>query len=215
MALDLNNLAGKVKMGEKMPESTRGRTAAPIPEALLKAVRDSYALPEGQGVRLPVPNGEKTDKGKDANVSYVVGQLRKAATSFGYGISINVQEPQQTQTVILFRAKTKTERVRRTKEELTADKLRADMVAQGRVMVVYETNGEGDEQTTTVRYAEESDDNSEKVWADDDDMLALGGEQDEHGVWTLPDDDDDDEQSADEQTGEQTGEQQEQDAPAA
>ena len=214
MALDLNALADKVKMGEKMPESTRGRTAAPIPPALLKAVKDSFTLPEGQGVRLPVPIGEKTDKGKDSNMSYVVGQLRKAASSFGYGISISVQEPQATQTVVIFRAKPKTERVRRTKDELAADKLAAEMRAQGRVMVVYDTMpGEGNEQTTIVRYAEDSDDASVKVWAEDDDMLALGGEQDENGVWTLPDDDDDDD--SDDDDDDDDSESTEQTAPAA
>lgn len=121
MTLDLNSLSANI--GTKMPEAKRGRDAVPVPASILDAVKKTYTLPEGQGGSFKVPNGEKNGGGKDVNVSLIVGQIRKAATQLGYGVSIKVMEPTAKTTEVLFRAKDKSPRQRRTKDEIRADNL--------------------------------------------------------------------------------------------
>lgn len=126
MPLNLDSLTAKI--GAEMPKSTRGRTAEPVPASIVQAVKQTYALPEGQGGSFRVPNGDKNENGKDINVTLVVGQLRKAATQLGYGLSVKVMEPGKASTEILFRAKDKAERTRRTKDEKRHDDLIAAWV---------------------------------------------------------------------------------------
>lgn len=119
MPLNLDNLSAKI--GAPMPVATRGRTAEPVPASIVAAVKQTYTLPEGQGGSFKVPNGDVNDNGKDANVTLVVGQLRKAATQLGYGLSVKIMEPTKTTTEVLFRAKDKAARTRRTKEQKAYD----------------------------------------------------------------------------------------------
>lgn len=124
MTLNLANLTPKV--GAPMPKSERGRTAEPVPANILDAVKQTYSLPDGQGGSFRVPNGDKNDAGKDTNVILVVGQLRKAANQLGYGLSVKIMEPTKTTTEVLFRAKAKSARTRRTKEQIAHDNLVAE-----------------------------------------------------------------------------------------
>lgn len=128
MGLNLDSLTAKI--GTDMPKATRGRTAEPIPPSILDAVKKTYTLPEGQGGSFKIPNGDVTENGKDSNVTLVVGQLRKAATALGYGLSIKVMEPTAKTTEVLFRAKDKTPRTRRTKDEKRSDDMIADWTAR-------------------------------------------------------------------------------------
>lgn len=115
MALDLSKMTART--GTTMPKAARGRTATPIPDNFLSAVKETYTLPEGQGGMMRVPNGDLNDDGKDSNVTTVVGTLRRAATALGYGLSVKVMERGEKNTDVLFRAKDKSERVRAPKPD--------------------------------------------------------------------------------------------------
>lgn len=154
MALNLDSLSAD--LGKPMPVATRGREATPVPKSILDAVKRTYTLPEGQGGSFQVPNGEKNDSGKDTNVTTVIGQIRKAATQLGYGVSVKVMDPKAKTTEILFRAKDKAARKRRTKDEKRAD----DLIAAWTDAEAVEYDGAEDDDVALAaweRYVEEAD----------------------------------------------------------
>lgn len=156
MPLDLANLAPTI--GAKMPETKRGRDAVPVPKSIVDAVKKTKTLPEGQGGSFAVPNGEKNEAGKDKNILLVVGQLRKAATQLGYGISVKVMEPKAKTTEVLFRAKDKSARTRRTKEQIAHDNAVAEWSAwftDNEVTELPERDAVGDDDAPV--YADDAD----------------------------------------------------------
>lgn len=160
MALDLSKLSMATA---EMPKPARGREATPVPASILDAVKNTYALPEGQGGAFHVPNGEKDDNGKDKNVQLVVSQIRKAATQLGYGVSLKIFDPKAKTTEVRFRAKAKSERTRRTKAQILED----EWLAYFRTAELSE-----------LPERDAVDENNEPVYADDADYAAA------EGAWT-------------------------------
>lgn len=103
MTLDLTKLATSAKPAP-MVKAKRGRTAEPIPDAILKLVQDSYDLPEDEGMTLPVPHGDVDDNGKDGNVTSTISTLRRAADQLGLGLSVSAGERGGRTTPVSFRA---------------------------------------------------------------------------------------------------------------
>lgn len=102
----------------EMPVSRRGRVAQPIPENIVAWVKESYS---GSAKSVKVPNGEVNDKGNDTNVVAFTGLLRRAANTLGLGLSVSVKDPTKTTTEVLFKAKDRAERKRRTADEKAQD----------------------------------------------------------------------------------------------
>lgn len=113
--LDLSKIDAK---DAEMPTSRRGRVAQPLPDNVVVWVKDSYS---GSAKSVKVPNGEVNEKGNDTNVVAFTGLLRRAANSLGLGLSLSVKEPTKTTTEVLFKAKDRSERKRRTKDEKEQD----------------------------------------------------------------------------------------------
>lgn len=97
MALKLDSLT---IADATLPTSKRGRTATPIPAALIDAVKASYNMPKDSGKSITVP-------ANDADVKALKGFIRRAADSLGYGVSIADGKVNKTTHEVLFRAKVK------------------------------------------------------------------------------------------------------------
>lgn len=128
MALRLDALTARPA---DLPPSKRGRNAEPLPENIVSMVKESYTLPEGQGLVVTLPRGDVDDNGKDSNVKTFSALLRRAAASLDYGMSITIGDGTKTQVPVTFRAKDKTKR--RTKAEKEAEEYAAEVAAYAEV----------------------------------------------------------------------------------
>lgn len=115
------NLDSLTATDAPMQATKRGREAQPLPENIVSMVKDSYALPKGQGKTIKVPNGERDDKDNDTNVLALTRVLRRAAASLDYGLSVQIGEPNTKTTPVTFKAQTKVQR--RTKAEKAYDEM--------------------------------------------------------------------------------------------
>lgn len=116
------NLTSLTAADADMPVSKRGRTAEPIPANVLEWVKDSYS---GSAKSVKIPHGTTNDDGSDSNVKTFTSVLRRAATSLGLGISVSYGEGNKTSTPVIFKAKDKSVRVRRTRDQIEQDEFLA------------------------------------------------------------------------------------------
>lgn len=116
------NLTALTASDAEMPATKRGRTAEPIPDNILSAVKDTFNG-SAKAFTIPLADKDGEDVGKDDSVRSLVAVLRRAAASLDLGLSVAYDRPTKTQGQVIFKAKTKTERVRRTRDQIEQDTL--------------------------------------------------------------------------------------------